>query len=116
MLDPDKPLEAISVTALLADDMLSRAICVTGAAFRGHVLLYQRPVLSLCVLLLSFWSLLVDAGSGGTSAGKGTWVGGMSGSVLLFVVLDFAVLFFFPTGAMKRLHKYAERNASSIKD
>lgn len=35
-------MDAVSATELLADEMLSRATCVMGAAFLGQVLLYQE--------------------------------------------------------------------------
>ena len=38
--------EAVSTAVLLADDILSFATCVIGAAFLGHVLLYHDEVLA----------------------------------------------------------------------
>jgi hypothetical protein len=59
-----------SVAALLADDMLSRATSVTGAAFRGQVRQLERRE-SSCGVSLGFSTLPLVAGVTGNGASSG---------------------------------------------
>lgn len=75
-----------SVAALLADEMLSRATSVTGAAFRGQVRQLDRRA-SSCGVSLGFSTLPSIPGVAGNGVSSG--LRGVAASVVGFVLTRF---------------------------
>lgn len=74
-----------SVAALLAEDMLSRATSVTGAAFRGQVLQLDRRE-SSCGVCFDFSTLPLVLGVTGNGNGVSSCLRGVAASVVGFVL------------------------------
>jgi hypothetical protein len=83
-----------SVAALLADDMLSRATSVTGAAFRGQVLQPERRESSFDV---SFGFSTLPSVPGVAGSGVSSGLRGVAASVVGFVLTRFGD----PSGAIE---------------